>query len=107
MDLRQYYQKIHETEAAFKDPYPVVVSKETGDGGKLGMLTEVTRQIAARMLVDGLAQEATEEQAREFRKQQAEVSRLAQEAAEANKVQVAMVTTEEFKRIKGVRPGKD
>ena len=107
MDLRQYYQKIREKEAAFKDPYPVLVSRETGDGGKVGVLTEVTCQIAARMVVDGTAQEASEEQAREFRKQQAEVLRLAQEAAEAAKVQVTVVTTEEFKRIRGGKPGKE
>jgi len=40
MDLRQYYQKISEKEAAFKEPYPVVVSLETGDGGKTGVLTK-------------------------------------------------------------------
>ena len=107
MDLRQDYQKIREKEGTFKDPYPVLVSRETGDGGKVGVLTEVTRQIAARMVVDGTAQEASEEQAREFRKQQAEVLRLAQEAAEAAKVQVTVVTTEEFKRIRGGKPGKE
>ena len=107
MDLRQYYQKIREKESSFKDPYPVLVSRETGDGGKNGALTEVTRQIAARMLVDGTAQEASEEQAREFRRQQAEGLRLAQEAAEASKVQVAVLTTEEFRRIKGGKPGKE
>ncbi|MGD0868226.1 MAG: hypothetical protein ABSB88_01640 [Bryobacteraceae bacterium] len=107
MDLRQYYQKIREKEAAFKDPFPVLVSRETGDGGKNGVLTEVTPQIAARMVIDGTAQEASEEQAREFRKQQAEVRRMAQEAAEAAKVLVAVVTTDEFKRIKGGKPGKE
>ena len=107
MDLRQYYQKIREQEACFKDPYPVLVSRETGDGGKNGVLTEVTRQIAARMLVDGTAKEASEEQAREFRKQQAEGLRLAQEAVEAARVQVAVLTTEEFKRIRGGKPGKE
>ena len=107
MDLTQYYQKIREKEAAFKDAYPVLASRETGDGGKVGVLTEVTRQIAARMVVDGTAQEVSEEQAKEFRKQQSEGLRLAQEAAEANKVQVTVVTTEEFKRIKGGKPGKE
>jgi hypothetical protein len=58
-------------------------------------------------VVDGTAQEVSEEQAKEFRKQQSEGLRLAQEAAEANKVQVAVVTTEEFKRIKGGKPGKE
>jgi len=107
MDLKQYYQKIREKEASFKDPYPVMVSVETGDGGKQGVISEVTPAIAARMVVEGTAQEATEDQARAFRKQRTESARLAAEAAEAAKVQVAVVTTDELKRIKGVKTGKD
>ena len=106
MDLRQYYQKIREKQASFKDAYPIVVSLETGDGGKTGVLTEVTPPIAARMVVDGTAIEASEDQATEFRGLQAEERRLAQEAAEAAKVQIAVVTTDDFKRIKGGKPGK-
>jgi hypothetical protein len=106
MDLRQYYQKIREKQESFKDPYPVVVSQETGDGGKNGVLTEVTPQIAARMLIDGTATEASEDQATEFRGLQAEERRLAQEAAEAAKVQVAVVTSDDFRRLKGGKPGK-
>ena len=106
MDLRQYYQKISEKEASFKDPYPIVVSLDTGDGGKTGVLSEVTPAIAARMLVDGTAIEATEDQATEFRGLQAEERRLAHAAVEAQKVQIAVVTTDDFRRIKGGKPGK-
>jgi len=106
MDLRQYYQKISEKEAAFKEPYPVVVSLETGDGGKTGVLTEVTAAVAAKMIVEGTAMEATEDQATEFRGLQAEERRLAQAAAEAKKVQIALVSSDEFRQIKGGKPGK-
>ncbi len=107
MDLRQYYQKISEKEASFKNPYPIVMSLETGDGGKTGVLTEVTPPIAARMVVEGTAIEASEDQATEFRGLQAEERRLAHAAAEAKKVQIAVVTTDELRRIKGAKPGKD
>ena len=34
MDLKLYFQKIRETEAKITDPFPILVSKETEDGGK-------------------------------------------------------------------------
>jgi hypothetical protein len=104
--VRQYYQRIRDKEASFKYPYPIVVSVETGDGGKTGVLTEVTAAIAARMVVDGTAIEASEDQATEYRGLQAEERRLAQEAAEAAKVQVAVVTSDDFRRLKGGKAGK-
>jgi len=51
MDLKLYYQKVRDTASKIADPFPVVVSKETTDGGKDGIFTEVTRPIAAKMLV--------------------------------------------------------
>ena len=47
MDLRQYYQKIRDTKAKIADPFPVVESCETPDGGPAGRLTEVTAALAA------------------------------------------------------------
>jgi hypothetical protein len=55
MDLRGYYQKVREVEATIADAFAVIVSLETSDGGKAGTQTEVTRSLAARMIVDGLA----------------------------------------------------
>jgi len=55
MDLRGYYQKIREVEATIADAYAVIVSLETPDGGKAGTQTEVTRSLAAKMIVNGLA----------------------------------------------------
>jgi len=52
MDLRMYYQKIRDTEAKIADPFPVVESCETPDGGPAGRLTEVTPALAARMIVE-------------------------------------------------------
>ena len=44
MDLRAYYQKIRDTEAEITEAFPMVVSLATADGGKEGVLTEVTRR---------------------------------------------------------------
>ena len=67
MDLRIYYQKIRDAQAKITDPCPVIVSRETPDGGKEGTLTEVPVGIAAKMVVDGAARLATTEETRTFR----------------------------------------
>jgi hypothetical protein len=55
MDLRIYYQKVRDTEAKIAEDFPVVVSRETPDGGKPGVRTQVPRRIAAKMIVEGIA----------------------------------------------------
>jgi hypothetical protein len=62
MDLRQYYLAIQQVENTIQDNAVVVVSTETDDGGRAGTLSEVTRHAAARMVVEGKALLATEEQ---------------------------------------------
>lgn len=66
MDLRQYYQAIQQVEKAIQENAVVVVSTATADGGKAGILSEVPRHIAARMVVEGKAMVATEEQTVNF-----------------------------------------
>ena len=68
MDLRAYYQKIRDVEAKIPGPYAVVVSLATPDGGKAGMLTEVPRRVAAKMVVDGTATLAVDGESKHSRK---------------------------------------
>jgi hypothetical protein len=104
MDLKQYYQKIRDMESKTTEAFPVVVSNETADGGKPGVLTEVTPGIAARMLVEGVAHLATAEEAMTFRAAQAEAKRVADQEAAAAKVQFTVLSTTELNRLKGT-PG--
>jgi hypothetical protein len=60
MDLRVYYQKIREVEAKIPGPYAAVISLATPDGGKAGIVTDVPRRVAAKMVVDGTAKLASE-----------------------------------------------
>jgi hypothetical protein len=69
MDLKVYYQKIREWEAKIVEDFPVVISKETGDGGKPGTLTEVSKALAAKLIVDGIAMLAGEDELKQFRAQ--------------------------------------
>jgi hypothetical protein len=69
MDLRGYYQKIREIEAKIAEAFAVIVSLESSDGGKAGTQTEVSRALAAKMIVEGLARLATPEEKRAFESQ--------------------------------------
>ena len=80
MDLKAYYQKIREVEQSMGEEAPLLVSHATPDGGKPGVKTEVPRYTAAKMIVDGVARLATEEEVREYREQKAEAKRVADQA---------------------------
>src|SRR5262245_56091440 len=92
MDLRVYYQKIRELEQSLAGTHPVVVSLETPDGGRAGVRTEVSTQIAARMMVDGKARLATDEEASEFHKRKNEAKRLVDQADPSRRMQVSVVS---------------
>ena len=99
MDVKTYYQKIRETEATIATPYAVVMSLPTDDGGKKGVLVEVTRHLAAKMIVEGSAQMATDAQTTAFRQAQAAASKAANESAAAARLAVTMVPSDELKRL--------
>ena len=63
MNLRAYYQRIREVSAAIGTDEVWIVSMATPEGGRAGVVTEVPRDIAARMIVDGKARLATAEEA--------------------------------------------
>jgi hypothetical protein len=77
MDLRAYYQKIRKIEAEIPEPYVVMVSRETPDGGKPGVKTDVPRSLAAKLIVEDQATLASPEEAAQFR---ADEERRRQEA---------------------------
>lgn len=106
MDLKIYYQKLRNTEAAIGDEFPVIVSKETSDGGRDGRYAEVTRAVAAKMSLEGAARLATPEEARAYREAQAEARKAAEQAAEAAKVQLTLVSASEMARLTGARKDK-
>jgi hypothetical protein len=108
MDLKLYYQKIRDMESKIEEAFPVVVSTETPDGGKPGTLTEVTPGIAAKMVVEGSARLATAEEAGVFLAAQAEAKRVAEAMAAVAKVQLAVLSTTELNKLKGLsRSSKD
>ena len=100
MDLRLYYQKIREKEASITEEFPVVVSRETGDGGKEGTQTEVPRRLAAKMVVEGQARMATAEETAGYRERQAEARRQIEQSAAAGRLQISVLSTKELEQLR-------
>lgn len=91
MDLRQYFRKLREIESGLVDSYPVVISLETSDGGKAGVISEVSRETAAKLIVDGRAAIASEQQKEAFLQQLETRKRTAEKLELARRVQVAII----------------
>jgi uncharacterized Fe-S cluster-containing radical SAM superfamily enzyme len=107
MDLRIFYQKLRKIEQEITDPHVVVVSHETPDGGRAGQEAEVSRGIAARLIVEGRARLATAEEAAEYRSAIDQARQEAEQRATAQKIQVNVVSEADFRAIKSAsRPEK-
>jgi hypothetical protein len=100
MDLRVYYQKIRDAASKIPDEFPVVVSKETADGGQAGIKMEVPRNIAAKLVVEGAAEVVKGEEAAKFRAALAEAKRAADQAAVATKLQLSVISTADLESLK-------
>jgi hypothetical protein len=98
MDLKQYFRKIRQVEATLTERFPLVVSLETPDGGKPGLISEIPRAEAAKMIVEGRAVLASEEEKEFYRHQQACAKEAAEKAELAKRVQIAIVSDHELKR---------
>ncbi|MFL6463653.1 MAG: hypothetical protein ACJ73N_04500 [Bryobacteraceae bacterium] len=92
MDVKQYFRKMREIENGLTEPYQVVVSLETSDGGKAGMVCEVPRSVAAKMIIERRAALASIEEKELFFQQQEAAKKAAEKAELARRVQVAIIT---------------
>lgn len=92
MDLRQYFKKIRETESALPEAFPLLVSLETSDGGKPGRISEVSREVAAKMIVEGRAALASESERQAYLEQQVSHKKAAERADLSRRVQVAILS---------------
>ena len=106
MDLQIYYRKIREIEQNLSDPSVVVVSQDTPDGGREGVRTEVPRRTAAKMIVEGSARLATNEEAIDFQERKAEAKARADQLAAASRMQFTVVSQSDLRKLKsGTRSG--
>ena len=106
MDLKTYYQRIREFAAGISGKSAVIVSLATPEGGRAGLLTEVPKEVAARMLADGMAVLAGEEETVRFH-QEAQVRREDEERRRAAaRIQVNVITEEQARALRPARKPK-
>ena len=67
MDLKLYFHKVRTIEATIPGDQAVVVSLETADGGREGIMNEVKREVAAKLVVQGKVRLANDEETAEYR----------------------------------------
>lgn len=95
MDLKAYYKKIREVESAITEPFVIVASLETADGGRSGSCAEVSRPVAARLITEGRVRLTSEGEATAFRESQAEARSAAEAIAATHRMQVMLVPNSE------------
>ena len=100
MDLKAYYHKIRELEQRFSTPFPIVVSYETPEGGIAGVLTEVAARIAARLIVEGRARAANEQETKEFQDHKTEAKRIADQLQASTRMQVTVMSESDLRALK-------
>jgi len=104
MDLRAYYRKRREMEQTIPGEYVLLKSLATPDGGITGRLTEADRAVAARMIVDGLAEIASAAEREALDKQIAEDRRRAEQKRTAAQLQFTVITEADIRALQ--RAGK-
>ena len=97
MDLKQYFKKIQDAESSIDEPFLLIVSLETTDGGKPGAVIEVSRREAAKALVEGRAVRANDEQKSAYVQQEAARKKSAEKIALSRRLQIAIVSDSELR----------
>ncbi len=100
MDLKVFYQKIAHVRETISAPYAITVSVETPDGGRAGILTEVSREVAARLIVEARARLASDSEAADFHAQRAEALRLAEEREAQQRVQFTLLSEQDMQVLR-------
>jgi hypothetical protein len=104
MDLRLYFQKLAETEQIIESPNVFVTSLPTPDGGREGVVSEVSRTVAAQLFVEGRARKATDAEQAEYRGRIERAVAKAEQERLASKVQVTVVSDPELRSRNLPRP---
>jgi len=100
MDLRAYYKKLKEVESTLEGESVVLVSLPTAEGGKGDVRTEAPRAVAAKMIAEGRARVATEEETQAFHASRREALAQYDEEQAARRLQVMVIPSHEVRKAK-------
>jgi hypothetical protein len=108
MDLRVYYRKLREIEQGIAEEFVIVKSVATPEGGVAGRLTEVGRAVAARLILEGVAELASQKESADLRLRQAQEKKEEDERRAAAKIQFAVLTDSDLRTLRsGARGSKE
>lgn len=99
MNLHTYYARIRDIEDSIADDSIVIKSLATEAGGVAGRLTEVSRTIAARMVVDGLAEIASPAEAKRHRADAISKRQAEEERRRAAQVHFTVISEADLKSL--------
>ena len=68
MNIRQYYKERKKIEDSLPNGNVLVVSLQTSDGGREGVMSQIDRRTAATLIVENRARLATDEETASLRK---------------------------------------
>jgi hypothetical protein len=100
MDLKKYYRKLRDIERALLDDYVIVRSLPTPDGGIAGRLTEVGKEVAARMVADGIAELAGADEIESFRRQLADQQRREEQKRASAQIQFTVLSEADLRALR-------
>jgi hypothetical protein len=107
MESREFFRRARKLAAEIGQPFVVVSSKETTDGGREGVLSQVSRETAARLILKDLAVLATAEQTAEYFAAD-ERTRASFEAEQLrNRIHVALANNHSSDIVVGFAPVTD
>lgn len=101
MDLRAYYKRLRQAEAELTEAEYVMLSLGTPEGGRAGVRTEVPKAVAARLLAEGRAVQATDEEAQGYREAVREAKAKIDEEEAARQVQVMVIPAPSRRKQRG------
>lgn len=100
MNLKDYYREIAAQEAAIQEPFVLVISLATSNGGRAGIPSEVNRATAAKLVVDKQARLATPEEVTKLREEREEEKRQRDIAALQERVRMTRLAEDELRTLK-------
>jgi cytochrome c553 len=101
MDMKSYFRRIREVEASIVEKDAVIVSAQTADGGREGVITEVPRAVAARLVAEGRARLASNSEGSDYLAAIKECHEQAEEARRRARPSLAVITAEELSALRG------
>lgn len=107
MNLKDYYGQIEAELARIESKFVHIVSKQTENGGRAGVVSEVIRETAAMLIVEDKARLLTAEEVTKLRADQQQERRQKDLAELQERVRMTRLAEEELVALKrAIQPGR-